>query len=165
MNGLQETEANATSYGNKQHCSRRLLDVPAVGCLATPTLSASACGRSKCRRFGCRRAAKLRALTCGSCLNAAPWRRESFAARRHLLWPQVAPKDSRSEAFGDAGCRADFSPPFLAGQKGRSPAGARPGQLLQALPAPLKQQPACHFCAKRRYPAAGEDANHTLTPS
>ena len=91
--------------------SRRLL---AVGCFTIP--SASACDRSKRRRFGCRRTAKLRELTCASCLSEAPWRGESLAARRRLLWPQVAPKDSLREAFGDAGCRARFFAYFLLGR-------------------------------------------------
>ena len=113
----------------------------AVGCwlfrmLAAPPPSASACGRSKCRRFGCRRTAKLRALTCGICLSGALQRATSYAARRYLLRPQVAPKDSLREAFGDAGCRARFFASLLAvQQERRSPAGARPGQPLQARPA------------------------------
>ena len=75
-----------------------------AGCWLFPTLSASACGRGKRRRFGCRRAAKLRALTCGSCLTGAPWRGGSFAARRRLLGAQVAAIDPLCGAVGDAGC-------------------------------------------------------------
>ena len=50
--------------GVKPRSSRRLLAVPSLP-------SSSACGRSQYRRFGCRRTAKLRALTCGGCLNGA----------------------------------------------------------------------------------------------
>ena len=92
--------------------SRRLFGCSAVQDVGRPP-SASACGRSKCWRFGCRRTAKLRALTRGSCLTGAPWRGGSSTARQHLLRPQVASKDSQSEAFGDAGCRARFFAYFL----------------------------------------------------
>ena len=105
----------------------------AVGSSASLTPSASACDRSKRRRFGCRRTAKLRELTCGGCLSAAPWRGASYDARRRLLRAQVAPKDSLREAFGDAGCRARFFPSlFVVQQKGRSPAGAKSRHLREA---------------------------------
>ena len=74
----------------------------AAGCPITPLRGAigATCGRSKRRRFGCRRTAKLRALTCGICLSAAPWRGASYAARRRLLWPQVAPITPLRGAIG-----------------------------------------------------------------
>ena len=134
--------------GVKPRSSRRPLDVPDVGCPP----SASACDRSKRRRFGCRRTAELRELTCGGCLSEDPWVAASSTARRRLLRAQVAPKDSLREAFGDAGCRARFFPSlFVVQQKGRSPAGARPGQLRHAKnqQRQLEKQP-IQLCAKRR---------------
>ena len=169
--------ACALPAGLNGHSARRLFGCPAVrlsgcpavrlsGCPAVqdvglPTLSASACGRSKRRRFGCRRTAKLRALTRGSCLTGAPWRGGSSTARRRLLRAQVAPIAPLRGAVGDAGCGADFSPPFLAGQKGRSPAGARPGQPLPANPAerqrensPSTSKPRQRRAARSRQPNA-----------
>ena len=88
-----------TCTSTKRHRSRRLFGCSAVrllgcsaarllGCSAaqllscsgcpSPPLSASACDRSQYRRFGCRRAAKLRALTCGGCLNGEPSARSEF---------------------------------------------------------------------------------------
>jgi hypothetical protein len=68
--------------------------------------------------FGCRRAAKLRELTCGRCLNGAPWRVVSSAAQPMLWSPQVAPGTSLGEVFGVAGSGAAFFwVLFLAGQE------------------------------------------------
>ena len=118
----------------------------AVGSSASLTPSASACDRSKRRRFGCRRTAKLRELTCGGCLSAAPWRGASYDARRRLLRAEVAPKDSLREAFGDADSGHVFSPRFLSCNKkgGRLP-GRNPG-----------------ICAKRRGPTLA--ATRSLPP-
>ena len=155
----------------------------AVGCSGCPPpLSASACDRSKRRRFGCRRTAKLRALTCGGCLNGEPWLGVSSTARRRLLRAQVAPKDSHREAFGDAGCRARFFADFLAvQQESQSPAGARPGQQLHAMHTMPVREIACFSCgsgsrsadifvicrhpAGRRTPASKPKPRQTLVRS